>query len=112
MTEHTDLIARLETAETGSRELDIRIHADLRGPDAVERMRLVSWYLCTKAWEPPAYTTSLDAKLPGENIVHMFVLTSGRYVAWHTETQPPNIVAEANTEPLARRAAAMKAMQP
>lgn len=46
-----DLIAKLESATEGSRELDRAIHSHIRG---VEEFLLSTW---------PAYTTSLDAAL-------------------------------------------------
>lgn len=121
-----DLIKRLEEATEGSRELDAEI-ALLVGytHERQSRERRPWWRdpqgrrIGFDSWSdrPPPFSTSLDAKLPWENIVEM---------AWHETVpgEPLGEVCEAwhlnretgkramgagHTEPLARRIAALKA---
>jgi hypothetical protein len=101
-----DLIAKLEAASEGSRELDEAIgEALLNG-----RERNPKPY---GAWADlqPEYSTSLDAGLPDERIVQVHGMQRGKVTAHallpgeHFTT----VAAEGATEPLARRAAALKA---
>ncbi|MFQ5741956.1 MAG: hypothetical protein ACE5HV_00025 [Acidobacteriota bacterium] len=112
MTEIDDLIVQLEAAERGSREFDEKITAllgvakqvKLKGSDV-----LWKWADGTLHCNPPKYTTSLDAALPGENIVsttkseHGWAATN---LDKHTQAQT---FGNAHTEALARRIAALKA---
>ena len=110
-----DLIKKLEAAPEGSWELDLdvaiflgefRIESndtsdnalwDLRGEREVFCGSEVQWkYDCSK------YTTSLDAKLPWENITQVS-FHNGMWEAW----QETNL-GVGHTEPLARRIAALK----
>ena len=113
MTEHTDLIARLEAAETGSRELDAKIAQSIF-PKL--QQRAASWYIGDIRVDIEPFTTSLDAKLPDENIITV-IKTDDEFYVEHAEVDVIGRItkchtAEAHTELLARRAAAMKAMQP
>jgi hypothetical protein len=88
-----NLTARLEAAPEGSRELDLKIR------HAVEPYNFSN----------PHYTTSLDAKLPWENIVAVnYEHVSGNWMAAHLgeKTVTWGI---GRTEPLARRIAALRA---
>lgn len=138
------LIAALEQAEVGSRELDGEIAIaigwtcnqigearwlwtaleDIEDPD--------DWTgpMCTDAGEyirgvhgsVPHYSTSLDAALPGENIIEIkrISLNNGEgeflghaWVATHADQETDaNNTAEARTEVIARRLAKLKATRP
>ena len=103
---HDDLIAQLESATGGSRELDAKVAVFLginpqHGGDGI--------YGC------PHYTTSLDAKLPGESIVsmHSAMRTDGNnYWIAVQVSEDASANGRGHTEPLARRIAALKARQP
>ena len=132
-----DLITQLEEAPEGSRELDAQIHAIVNGgyleqtghPDG----SIAVWgedrgikkasvsgheyrdrdFICDAKFSP-RYTTSLDAKIPGENIVSISELYlkrhggySPRWFAMHRN----GIMGVGHTEPLARRIAALKARE-
>lgn len=113
MTDHAELIARLEAAPEGSRELD-RLIARHVGVGAALHNDTSG---ISRALD---YTTSLDAKLPGENIesVALDEVVEGEplgtaWEAWHfdPETRRPTMGA-GHTEVLARRVAALKALGP
>ena len=72
-----DLLARLEAAEAGSRELDKAIHKIVTGMKVIQR---------TPAGWCSHYTTSLDAALPGENIISSNEIETGRWEAVHCGT--------------------------
>ena len=143
MSDHSELIARLEAASEGTRELDAEIWM-LQGffrelsekwqiptspkPTFVETWRtpggreLSPFFEDGGIWDdradvPPHYTTSLDAKLPGENIVEMtwHEVIEGEPLgevceAWHEDRDTgKRTLGQGNTEPLARRVAALKA---
>lgn len=137
MTDLKDLIERLEAAEEGSRELDCLIHAAVVNPDIMtdpgdyqgERpVRYTPLSEIASGWgqewrdladlaQAPHYTTSLDAALPGENIVWLICLSDGRrtWEAGHEDpenTDPDHGItyATARTEPLARRLAYLKSL--
>src|SRR5262245_587251 len=57
----------------------------------------------------PEYTRSLDAALPNERISLMRLMAGGRYEAEAIDATGQRHKAEAATEPLARRIAALKA---
>jgi len=60
----------------------------------------------------PPYTQSLDAKIPGENIVFVkHELRSAKWIAIHREPSGPLFIGIGNTEALARRIAALKAFR-
>lgn len=124
-----ELIAKLETAEAGARELDAEIAVAVRSTDTASGQLVPDWaysnFPMWRArsdgrvevvhtdgsgglnWRPPAYTTSLDAKVPGEDIVKVERLPDGLY--WATDARCDYAVAR--TETLARRAAALKALR-
>lgn len=106
----TDPLTRLETEE-GSRELDWSIGYSL--PDRPGNMPQEFTVSLVGAWLPH-YTTSLDAKLPWENIIRVEWL--GHRKVWKAFQQPESdttdfslFIGEAKTEVLARRVAALRA---
>ena len=130
-----DLIARLEQAERGSRELDIYIGAHVNGRDVHVSMNnellgtsrapphdvsILGWIdpgkhsnNFSEAGRKPPYpqfSTSLDAKLPGENIVEVR-WTEFEWMAVQKIEGGGHIEGKARTEPLARRVACLKAME-
>lgn len=122
----TDLIARLE-AEVGSRELDFAVAFHIKWRPSMDDMASfvsfkeheekhdyeTAWIAHApyrQAWRVPHYTTSIDAKLPWENIVRTWML-GGYWNAEHMEGEG-NVSffqGRASTEPLARRIAALEA---
>ena len=105
MTTLTALIIKLSKAEEGSRELDEEIARAIDFPLSADPL----------GW-PPHFSSSLDAKLPGENIIfsmcHKDGLLAGLWEALHdTEngSRTPLIHGTAKTEPLARRLACLSA---
>ncbi len=98
-----DLITRLEQVTEGSRDLDVEI----------------VWAL-GHTNEIPHYTTSLDAKLPGENIRGVSAPAPGEgwegtwrefWEAWHCNEDGKYFLGKGHTEALARRGAALKARE-
>lgn len=113
-----NLIRTIETAEEGGQRLD-SVVAYLLGEgdaDTDEIIDLivqegypleVSGELVDADVSP--FSTSLDAKLPGENIVlTMFASRKNQWMAIHRSSDGNDSVAWARTECLARRAAALK----
>ncbi len=115
------LIVALEGAPEGSRELDRLIGREHRYPDwrsrvgkeevptgaqGLVRDSVEADYLHDQAAH---YTTSLDAALEGENIVYAQTVREGQWTAMHKPPEGVCFTAIAATEPLARRAAALKA---
>jgi len=112
------LISELEAAEGGSQSLDIRIHYGFRvlgghGADVASLLikEGVSWPTVQATLKEivPAYSTSLDAALQGEEIV--FALRSAKSRRWGAMQRTSSggeELAWAATEPLARRLAALK----
>lgn len=90
------LLDKIQSAEEGSDELDLDI--------AEWIAEMESAAVAIQPW-----TTSLDAKLPWENIVSV---QYNRHIkiwgAWHRDQQGNQHLGEAKTEALARRAAALK----
>mgnify|MGYP001278531893 CR=1 FL=1 len=114
------LMASLASAETGSRELDIIISFVL-GATSGEAGRLVAllveegypWDIVSELLDHdlPAYTSSLDAAIPGENIV--LAIYSSRRRRWgaaHGTADGQHVLRWAATECLARRLAALSAL--
>lgn len=132
-----DLIGALESAQEGSRTLDVQLafrlgEAGGRAEDSPTTTRLpAKWHALGDfpaiaktmldegfSWqsvcdvldcEAPTYTTSLDAAIPGETIV--FVIRSAKRNQWgaiHKNADGEEIFGWAATEVLARRAAALK----
>lgn len=100
-----ELIKKLEAAPVGSRELDLLIMATIE-PDRRRRLHLIAENV-TK--NKHAYTTSIDAKLPGENIVQVVNYPTGSEARNLVEKTGETFIGVGSTEPLARRIAAMKA---
>ena len=129
-----DLIARLEQAPEGSRELDAEIHCLItpgrivhpkseRGytqDDLLHKARNAglaqSEFISRSRGPSPHYTASVDAKLPGENIVQVkapgwnSVKPPGMWEAACATSLPGQLIyGYGHTEALARRIAALKA---
>ena len=114
------LIERLEKAGEGSRELDAAIeealvpeYISVCSPDPDGRVG--HWVHPTDGKTyAPHYTTSIDETLPRENIVTVMKTVSG-FVAEHANVHQDGTFecfsAEANTEPLARRTACLRALE-
>ena len=112
------LIDALAAARGGSRELDIRIDYGLGvmlsgGADLATTMiqEGISWQTVSGVLESrvPAYTTSLDAAIEGENIA--FTIRSerrGKWGAMHRACCGKEVLVWATTEALARRLAALE----
>ena len=114
-------IAALESAEAGSRELDAMIAGAL-GYSVNESHKIVrllvaegySWKVISEivGHEVRSFTDSLDAALPGENVVlAMYSPRRGQWAALHRAADGQEILAWAGTEILARRAAALRALR-
>lgn len=135
-----ELIARLEAAEEGSRELDYAVAevalADMeitygRGDCRITVAEAFAHQRKHKIYSPeyvgrcispdglPHYTTSLDAKLPWENIeeVALHDVVEGEplgtvWEAWHRDANTgKRTMGSGRTEVLARRVAALKARE-
>ena len=119
MTDLTELIERVEKVEGPDRELDclieLRLHLgvfqQLNDPEDIWDIHHGPGH--GPPW--PAYTGSLDAKLPGEDIIGTSEQKQqeGKPVMWVAVHRMPRgqmtIAARGRTEALARRAAALKA---
>lgn len=116
-----DLIEALESAPSGSSELDRMVAFQLGLPlgESDQMIKLLmfegySWDIISGlvASDNPGFTTSLDARIPGENVV-LAMLSSkrGRWVAVHRSVGGAEFTAWAATEPLARRAAALRGVR-
>lgn len=113
------LVQRLEQAAAGSAELDLCIFLTAVRTDA--ELGDVALRLLAEGLDPttlsglfgagvPAYTQSLDACLPQENIVAtVFVHDRAQWAAVQCTPDGREVVARAATEALARRAAALRA---
>jgi hypothetical protein len=117
-----DLIARLEAAAEGSRELDADIF-EVAGGELYKRARVLAAEPCgapddtvAKAARgyAPRYTTSIDAALPGEDIVFMRKVEDGQGRVWYEAQQSGSFgyTGKHKSEAIARRIAALKARQP
>lgn len=112
------LISELESAACGSQSLDVRIHYGFKiqggfGEDMASLLikEGVSWPIVQDTLNEivPAYSTSLDAALQGEEIV--FALRSEKAHRWGAMQRTRSggeELAWAATEPLARRLATLK----
>lgn len=112
MTPIADLIRRLEAATGPDRSLDAQIAIDI-GYRVPNQDKLEPWMIDAHLLEHvPRYTGSIDAALPGEDIVTMYKIPNG-FRAEHCEVNPDGTFkcysADAKTEPLARRIAALRA---
>jgi hypothetical protein len=115
------LIDALAAAPCGNRELDVRldygIGVMLSGRVDVAGMMIregVAWQTVSATIDSrvPAYTTSVDAAVEGENVV--FSIRSDRRNQWgamHRARSGKEVVAWAATEPLARRLAALRGLR-
>lgn len=116
-----DLIATLQDADEGDRRLDaiIAYHCGAAGRDAHQMMRLLidegsSWDLIYELLEGeiPPFTSSLDAAVPGENIVcAMYSSKHDRWAAVHREPDGSEVLAWSANEVLARRVAGLRAIR-
>ena len=104
-----ELIARLVTREDGSRKLDEGI--DWRTTTKGRWTTRSACYGWPHYRSPPHYTTSRDAALPDEDIRMVLMRDDGRWAAWARNKNGDLYTAEAKTEALARRAAALKARE-
>ncbi len=119
------LLESLGSAETGDRELDIVIHYLLgaqameAGGEAGQMIELLveegyPWEVVSELLdaELPPYTATLDAALPGENIVlALYSPRRGRWAAVHETRAGEQVLVWAVSECLARRRAALKALR-
>lgn len=111
------LVSALETADRGSSVLDLELKcglaldvADFGGMGSgleaeftTETVELILGEMVTP------FTRSLDASLPGENIVFsMFSSAKNLWVSVHRDTEGREFVSWAASEPLSRRAAALR----
>ena len=123
-----EAIAALERAEAASRDLDGRIGAAFRvPPQAQENSWITRWagpfvpgddgriYLVDKEgrpgahWPTPCFTGSLDARLPGEEIVRVELQRDGTWLA-EARCAHGTFCGRGRTEVLARRAAAARVL--
>ena len=122
MTDLKSLIAELEQAKEGSRGLDAKIAEDVvweEGRGKHLRTLKRGFYETARSL-CEHYTTSLDAKLPGETIIRvkMIAITTDNPWGWeavHSQYGLANnskyFVGRGHTEALARRIAALKARE-
>lgn len=104
------LIAKLEQASEGNRELDVEVAWAIGRPGS---------QIPGHTNEIPHYTTSLDAKLPGENITQVALhdVVEGEplgavWEAWRTDPKTGHqTMGAGQTEALARRIASLKARE-
>ncbi len=109
MTDIKALIAKLEAAPEGSRELDDAIMLAV-GAEAIPHIETDDDEHF-EVYESCHYTTSIDAKLPDERIRFSMLLAGGRHEAEAIDAAGNYHLAVAATEPLARRSAALKARE-
>jgi hypothetical protein len=116
------LLASLAEAHEGSRELDVIVSFAL-GKTLGEAGKMAellveegyTWDIVSEILDHdlPAYTTSLDAALPGENIVLSVYSTRRRlWGAAHRIADGQHVMRWAASECLARRLAALSALAP
>ncbi len=115
------LLESLGSARRGGRKLDIII-CYLLGDTSSEAGKMIqllveegyAWHVVAELLdeELPPYTTTLDAALPGENIVlALYSPRRGRWSAVHETPAGEQVLVWAASECLARRRAALKAMR-
>jgi hypothetical protein len=121
--EHTidDLIAALERASEGNTELDRMVAFQLGLPigESDQMIKLLlfegySWDVISELVqsENPSFTTALDARIPGENVVlAMRSAKRGQWAAIHRGAGGTDFIAWAASEALARRAAALRGLR-
>ena len=114
-----DLVSALESAANGEPSLDLRIRHGIPGA----QVRVAATDAAITAELSPnsieailgdmvsPYSRSLDASLPGENIVFaMYSREKEKWVAVHRDADGREYVSWASTEALARRAAAVRGL--
>lgn len=116
-----DLIGALEHAPDGGTDLDRRIAFQLGLPigESDQMIKLLlfegySWDVISELVqsENPGFTTAIDARIPGENIVlAMHSAKRGQWAAIHRGAGGKDFLAWAASEPLARRAAALRGLR-
>ncbi len=116
-----DLIVALQEAPTGDRKLDAMVayHCGAVSRDVHQMVRLLidegsSWDLVFELMEGdiPAFTSSLDASVPGENIVcAIFSTKYQRWAAVNRDEDGAEVLAWAADEVLARRVAGLQAIR-
>ena len=121
VTNWEDLIVALQEADSGDRRLDAMVayHCGAVGRDVHQMVRLLidegsSWDLIFELMEGdiPAFTSSLDAAVPGENIVcAIFSTRYRRWAAVHRGQDGAEVLAWAANEVLARRVAGLQALR-
>jgi len=117
-----DLIARLEAAERGSRELDGEIATLIGWKEILAECWEAPDEACSLWHHPPTFTTSIDAiaaltaeKLPGWSVSSALSQSHARANVWRMSpisrgSFPPKH-ATAKTEPLARCIALLRALE-
>ena len=116
------LIESLQSADKGSRELDIIVSFVLGDTfsDAGKMIHLLveegyPWDVISELVDEDLapYSTSLDAALPDENIVMtLYSPRRSKWAAVHKTPAEDHVIVWAASECLARRAAALKALRP
>ncbi len=121
--EHTidDLIAALEQAPEGGDDLDrmIAFQLGLSIGESDQMIKLLlfegyDWDVISELVqsENPRFSTALDARIPGENVVlAMHSKKRGQWAAIHRGSGGTDFMAWAATEALARRAAALRGLR-
>lgn len=114
------LLPALEKAERGSARFDLLLAYlfDTASPADLRRIELFreDGYLPERiadllGFVPLPYTTSLDAALPGENIVlSMYSAARGCWVAIQRRPDGEEVMCDGATEALARRIAALRSI--
>ena len=119
----TDRIAHLDAATEGGRELDYAIAKEtgwqFYGENEFKEYGLFWREATPDEWKQlPWWTTSLDAALPGENIVSMSFREQGDYAplgsyytVFHEDPHGDRHQGEHAVEAIARRIAALKARE-
>jgi len=116
------LLASLEAADHGGRDLDIIVTFAL-GETSTEAGRMIQllveegypWDVISELLDEdlPPYTTALDAAIPGERIVlSAYSRKRKRWLAAHETTSGKKVLSWAANECLARRLAALRALGP
>lgn len=115
-----NLVNALEDAAEGSAVLDLRLERDLQREQIAVNEPAVHGLMAELSAETVEtivgetvvpFTRSLDAALPGENIVFcMYSVEKNLWVSVNRDPGGQEFVSWATTEPLSRRAAALRAI--
>ncbi len=115
-----NLVNALEEAAEGSAVLDLRIGRDLQREQIAVTEPAIHGLMAELSAETVEnivgemvvpFTRSLDAGLPGENIVFcMYSVEKNLWVSVNRDPDGKEFVSWAETEPLSRRAAALRAI--